>query len=1007
MNKSKILKYSLNTFGALLLCAGILIGDYIAKENEQWIVSYLFPPISTSTDNTKTKEEGEALSQLIVEEGSVLLKNNGVLPLSKSDDAQINIFGHDAADWRYGGRSANTSGMVQPDMLDWDLAVDLVKAFDIYEYDIEYNKKLIDMYRRYSPAVLDIRSVGTGDIMQQNFEPDIDDNKWYTEELKQYSKEFSNTAIVCIGRTSQEGADWSDNKVLGTPGGGQTKLNTLMIEFMEVEKKLISYVAENYENVIVVLNAANAMELTFLEQTENIDAILQVGLTGITGATKIPALLYGDSSPSGKTVDTYAYDLYGSNIANKVVKDRKTLVGGDSRAVADYLEGIYVGYKWYETADVEGIWDSIDNEFGKGYEGVVQYPFGFGLSYTTFDWELVNFQIKDKNGNVKDNNQITDDDSIVFDVKVTNTGEEAGKDVVEIYATVPYTPGGIEKSAVSLVGFGKTEILKRAESQTISIEVDMDDLLSYDCYDKDNNGFKGYELEKGDYIFSFRTDSHNKKLMVTSNGNKEVKDVVLNCVETINVEFDKHTGVRVANKFTANPDASKGEILTGPAMDGSDTDQDIPFITRENFPDPFTFVVPTRPGNDTLTKIAEDITKEQLLEWDNATTDIYGNPLNLPTEVKWGQKTGFKVANNGVITELGYELGANYDDPRWETLLSQMSVSEAYHALESIGSGTRKIDSIGKPHLADADGPAQIQAFKTGAIRRGTGFPCESVVAQTWNLEIAYKYGISYGKDMDTVGYSGTWGFGLNLHRSNYGGRNWEYYSEDTFLSSEFAVEMCRGLKNMGKYAFLKHYAMNDTEWRRSSISDWASEQTIREVYTKIFQKAIQEGGAMGLMTTYGRVGHQWSGLQQSLIQGLARDEWGFKGQIVTDASSSSYMCLDMAVRAGANTAFKNMTYPECWSETGSIRMQHRLQQAIKEVTFSWLNSMYTNKVYNETASDEEKWSSSTSMESFNWFNPVLIDINILVFAGAAWWMYLVWTDGKRKDRKDEPSKTN
>lgn len=1002
MRVSKILKYTLNTAGALTLCIGILIGDNIAKENEQWITSYLCPPISTSTDGTKTKEEGEALSKQIVEEGSVLLRNEGnLLPLSKSEHQKINIFGHDSADWRYGGRSANTSGMVQPDRGNWDMAIDLIKAFDLYEYDIEYNQRLIDMYRKYSPAVLNIRTIGTGSQMQQNFEPSINDTKWYTEDLKSYSKSFSETAIVCIGRTSQEGADWSDKKVLGTPGGGMTVLDTMMIEFMQVEKDLITYVSQNYDNVIVIINASNAMDLSFLEATPNIDAILQVGLTGITGAERIPGLLYGDICPSGKTVDTYPYDIYGSNIGNKVVKDRKTLIGGDGRACADYLEGIYVGYKWYETADVEHVWDGVSNVFGTGYDGVVQYPFGYGLSYTEFDWELTSTKIIDKNGVEKSGTAITDDDTVRFEVTVENTGNVPGKDVVEVYLTAPYTPGGIEKSAVTLIGFAKTQTLKHGEKQKLTIDVDVDDCLSYDCYDKDNNNFKGYELEQGEYVFTFRTDSHHKKMMtIPGDINKTARDVTLNCVNTINVEFDKYTGVRVANKFSANPDHSKGETLTGPALDGSDTNQVIDFITRENFPNPFTYEVQRRNGNETLTNWAKDITRNQILEWDNSTTDMYGNPLNLPTEVKWGQTKTLSVTDSGVINQLGYELGANWDDPRWTQLLSQMTASEAYSALENAGSGSKAVSSIGKPKLADADGPAQIAAFKNLSDPKGTGFPCESVVAQTWNIEIAYNYGISYGKDMDRIGYAGTWGFGCNLHRSNYGGRNWEYFSEDTFISGEFVAEMCRGLKNMGKYCFLKHYAMNDTEWNRAGISDWATEQTIRETYLRIFQKGIQKGGAMGLMTTYGRFGHQWSGLQQSLIQGVARDEWGFKGQIITDASSGSYMCIDMAVRAGANTAFKGMTYSYLWNQTGSIRMQYRLQQAVKEVTFSWLNSMYTNKVYNETASEDEKWESSTAMESFVWWKPVLVDVNILIFAGAAWWMFLVWTDGKKKIKK-------
>ena len=1019
-----------------VLITALVIGNNIVLEpqmasNIDGLQAYFeevlnFHPFPQSTDTiNQARQGGQELSKQIIQEGSVLVKNNGVLPLDISAVDQVNVFGHASIDWVYGGSG---SGQVLPENNNANENVDFLKALDMY--GVEYNESLQSMYHSFAAPLGDPGSIGVFyNAFYKLAEPKISDAQYYTQQLLDDAKNYSDTAFVVIGRHAGE---TEDPTRVQYKTNASTDSNRHYLEISTEEEELLTYVGANYENVIVIVNSTNTMELDFVDTIPGIDACLVVGATGTRAAEAIPSVLYGEVSPSGRFTDTYAYDM-ASNVnfkrtssagighytnASELYPTGAGCNAGVSNRTApafiDYIEGVYLGYKWYETADVEGIWQSYsrdildENDQKKtvtGYNAVVQYPFGYGLSYTEFAWEVENITLAE-------GSELTRDSEIVITLGVTNIGTVAGKDVIEIYLTPEYKEGQIEKPHVNLVGFAKTATINPGEKQVIAISLDVDDFACYDAYDLNNNGNKGYELDAGKYEIKLMTDSHNVKTVDFTTGAKNVPGVITyNVSETINFKTDKVTGNPVTNKFTGE------DAIDGVSLDGSDSNQNIGYITRANFPDPYEIAdVADRTMTDNV-KEHNTYNKNIASAWDNATTDIFGNAVNNSTPV-WGQAAGTleydgvsyadsvgsdgkaKVYMNGKITSLGLALGSDYNHPLWDEVLNQITLDEAVNVVRAGNFGNAAINSVGKPKLTDHDGPAQVRSFNAGASR-GTGFPCVTVLGQTWSKSLAYSFGINYGKEMSTQGIAmdGTYGFGANLHRSAWGGRNYEYFSEDGFLAGSMLAEQVRGLTNTGKYCYLKHLVLYETEHERDSMYTWCTEQALREIYLVPFEMAIQDGGCVGIMSSYNRIGNTWTGGSEALIQGIIRNEMGFNGTVVTDyvdSWSTSFMSIEDAVRAGGDI---NLGQRNTGLDTGfddSNRIQNQVKETCHHVLYMFLSPIHANTEYNESA-DVEQIVMGTVIQTWYWWRDALTCVNIIVGVGCGYWAYFILRDIKRR----------
>lgn len=760
------------------------------------------------------------------------------------------------------------------------------------------------------------------------------------------AKNFSDTAIIVLGRFAGESNDATKQQYKRIEKGGDIVVDETrtMLELTTEEEALLAYVGENYEHVVVLINTTNVMTLGQIETTEGIDACVLAGLTGQNAANALPEILWGDMQPSGRTADTWAYDLTTApSYVNSGLEGTGSYTNaeglypadgttngnlGDTYAYeqvsfADYAEGIYIGYKWYETADAEGFWDGISNEYGEGYHAVVQYPFGYGLSYTSFSCEVTDAP--------KAGTKLTKDGSIQVTVKVTNTGDVAGKEVVQLYYSAPYTRGGIEKSAVELAQFAKTEELQPGESQELTLEFPVEAMASYDCYDANKNGFAGYELEAGEYVVTVRSDAHT----VIDDKNAVIS---LNLANGILYETDSTTGAQVSNKFTGS------DAIDGVSLDGSDSNQNITYLSRSDFKGTYPVHTESRP-------MTENVAKLNL--FDEEQVESYINVAD--AEIVTGAKNGLKIEEKGITTELGYQLGADYNDPQWEALLDQLTIEEMENMFINGYGGIVKLKCIGKIRSKDADGPAQIGGF-TG-MGAGTGFPSSSTLAQTWNADLAREEGRIVGQQAIQNGYSGWYAPAVNMHRSPFNGRNYEYYSEDSFLSGTMCGNTVSGANEAGVYSYVKHFICNDGESGiyRDSVYTWMTEQTLREIYLKPFQMLVEQYDAVGLMTSYNRIGALWAGGSKALLTDVLKDEWGFRGCVITDyCDHHSYMNGDQALRAGTSLWMSGMMGGELAKETSSNSYYQALRRAAKETLYMYLHVRVTNKEYCETTDNKE-----------------------------------------------------
>ena len=820
------------------------------------------------TITKETSVEAETLNEKIADEGIVLLKNNdNALPLQS--DSNINVFGWASTNPCYGGTGSGSLSDAYP-------TVSLLQGLENSGFKL--NTELSDFYTSYRA---DRPEVG---MWAQDWtlpEPPV---STYTDQLITDAKDFSDTAMVVITRVGGEGADLPTDMsaVTFTDNSADYKefpTGTHYLELSQSEKDMVDLVCSNFDNVIVVYNGANAMELGFTKDYPQIKGLIWCPGTGQSGFNSLGSILNGTVDPSGKTADTLVADLtaapYYNNIGNFTYDNMSefsaTSFGATtSPSFVDYVEGIYVGYRYYETAATEG---TID------YDKTVVYPFGYGLSYTSFTQTMGELK-DDGNGN------------LTVDVTVTNTGNVAGKDVVELYYNPPYTNGGIEKASANLVGFDKTDLLEAGASQTLTLSLAAEDMASYDT-----TGTGSYVLEAGDYKISIRSDSHNI-----------ITEKTYNVPATI--VYDE------SNQRSGDSTVATNEF--------SDAAGDVVYLSRANKFENYS-VATAKPASLTLS----DEAKATFVNNSNYDPTAYNNASDvMPT-------TG---ADNGV--KLADLRGADYNDAKWDTLLDELTVSDMVNMIALGGYQTAAMTSVDKVATIDCDGPASINNNFTGV--GSIGFPSAVMIACTWNEDMARDFGRSIGTMAGEMGVSGWYAPAMNIHRSAFAGRNFEYYSEDGLLSGKIAANAVSGAKEMGVYAYVKHFALNDQETNRCNmLCTWANEQSIREVYLKSFELAVKEGGANAVMSSFNYIGTTYAGASDALLNKVLRDEWGFKGFVLTDYYGVyGYQDADREIRNGNDLMLVNYaTETSSLTDTTSATSVLAMRQSSKNVMYTVVNS--------------------------------------------------------------------
>lgn len=838
-----------------------------------------FGPMSTliglatgnGTLSDETNEEAAEVAEEIMEDGIVLLKNESLLPLNETK--KLNIFGWESINPAYGG--AGSGGI--NDLYD---IVSLNQGLENAGFSI--NQELVDFYNNYGADNPEMS------IQKQSWtlpEPPVDT---YSDELIKSAKEFSDVAVVVLSRKAGEGHndipmdvrkaayDNNSDEYDDFPEGEH------YLQLSQTERDMVDMVCSNFDNVIVVYNGANQFELGFADEYPQIKSVVWCPGTGNVGFNALGKVFSGEVNPSGKTPDTFIYDMTTAPWWNNAEKTEYTnladmavegMNAGTAQVYApaftNYVEGIYVGYKYYETAAQEG---AID------YDKTVQYPFGYGLSYTEFEQKMG--ELEEKDGQIS------------VDVEVTNTGDVAGKDVVEVYYKPPYTNGGIEKSSANLIEFAKTDLLQPGESQTVTVIFSIEDMASYD-----ENNAKAYVLEKGDYVISINSDSHTVLDQKTYTADKDV--------------------VYKGENKRASDDTAATNVF-------EDAKGDVTYLSRaDHFAN-----YEEATAAPASAELGEPYVSEYHLNSNFDKTTYLNDEDVMPT-------TG---ADNGLT--LADMRDADYDDPRWEKLLDQLTVDEMANMIAMAGYQTAAMDSVGKVATLDFDGPAAINNNFTGV--GSIGFPIEVVVASTWNKELAQAWGECMGKISQEMGAEGWYAPGMNTHRTAFGARNYEYFSEDGVLAGNMGAKAVEGARKYGVYSYIKHFALY--EGNAKMVSVWSNEQAIREIYLKPFEISVKQGGANAVMVSWSFLGDKWTGESSNLMNTVLRDEWGFRGMALTDFfrnNGHGFMNADAALANGVDAMLStfngeenNVANPE--HPTAVLQMRNACKNVMYTVVSSW-----------------------------------------------------------------------
>lgn len=852
------------------------------------------------------------LNENICEEGFVLLKNeHNTLPMSKS--AKVTVFGKNSTNLVLGGSGSN-------------VGTSSSKNITLYESlsnaGISYNpimKSYLESSESgyYRPSAPEMGSIITGFPISEA-KPD------YPTKVKDSYQKYNDYAIVVISRIGGEGFDLprsmrcSGDSITKWPGTqtieGARNGDDHYLQLDQNETAMLNEACSNFEKVVLIINSASPLELGFLDDPthyayhSNIESALWIGAPGASGVNALGKILVGDINPSGRTVDTYPRDFKKDptwyNFSNNLSNNANSYIYNNKEINAwfvEYREGIYFGYKYYETKAKE---DGKD-----WYDTNVVYPFGYGLSYTTFDLSVIN----------NNEEMLTKDGKLTFEIEVTNTGKYDGKDVVELYYSAPYTSGEIEKAHVNLGGFAKTSLITKDNGKDkVFIEINVRDLASYDYNDANGNGFKGYELDAGEYTFYIGDNAHCWSKVETPSFKFKVPE------GGFKYENDSETNTTIKNLFD-----NVGNHIKE-------------YLSRKdnfaNFDSALTGAFST--ANRT---VDEEFVRSLTWKLNDQESDPYYSNIK-PIQAE-------KEPNSKKIEVKLYDLiGKDYNDPLWDKLLNQLSVKQMSSLIATGNFRTLAIESIDKPETIDADGPMGFALFMGSPVVYNTCYyASETVLGSTYNTDLAYAMGKMIGNEGlignekgDGRVYSGWYAPAVNIHRSQFGGRNFEYYSEDAFLSSQMAKNVIKGAKEKGVYTYLKHFALNEQETKRddTGLITWANEQAMREIYFKPFEISVKEGKTTAMMSSFNRIGTVWTGGSYDLLTNLLRKEWGFNGMVITDFNLKSYMNTDQMIRAGGDI---NLSGGKAPTESTSSTSVTSIRRACKNILYTVANSCAMN----------------------------------------------------------------
>lgn len=895
----------------------------------------------------------EAFAKQVVGEGAVLLKNDNALPLN--ENSKVSLFGIASAS---GSASGSGSGAVSGEAK--TLYNSLVNA------GFEVNETLYSFYENSTHKHGPGTGPGNGDA-QGDWKVDEVPQSEFTDELKNSYKNYNDAAIIVFSRQGGEGGDLPTEM---SRFGGSADEHYLQLS--KEERDLLASIEQSgeFSNTVVLINSAGAMELGFVDQQEyGVDASLWYAGTGKNGIDAIGEILKGGINPSGRIVDTYVYDNFSApamqNFGDfRYVNGSNELIGN---SYINYGEGIYVGYRYYETRYEDKVMN-IQNVGDYNYTNSVIYPFGYGLSYTSFEWS---------------DYQLTEDgDTYTVDVTVTNTGDRSGKDVVQIYAQLPYVEGGIEKAAVNLVNFDKTKELIPGESETLSIQIDKADLASYDYINE-----KTYTLDAGSYYLTAAQNAHAAvnnilaaKGYTIENGMTDAGNSTLVGKFELNELTRLESETEVTNQFD-NAIVANYEYLTRSNWANMDNNG-------------LTYATGVKEGVSNVSdakKTAKTILADEELirQLKEEGYEVSGAPaistLNYPAAdtYKYDQKTNLSLSDM---------IGLDYNDPKWDELLNALKLSDMHKLFNKSGYGTMAIEQINKPKTFEYDGPAGITNMITG--EGAFSYPTSPMVAATWNVELAKEQGRLVGEDALNTRTSGWYAPAINIHRTPFSGRNYEYFSEDPVLTGLISTNVTKGVQAKGVYVFLKHFALNDQETNRvayGSVATWSNEQAIREIYLKPFEMNVKQGEAKGIMMAFNRIGFIPATTHYNLITNVTRGEWGFQGIIISDyMSSQSTNYADQYLAAGGDMFLSTSGIPLTDAKQDWARAE--LRNSTHNILFVVANSLAMNGLSN----------GGTYSSGFPIYKIILLVLDVLVLGILGILIRSMYRVGKETDESFE-----
>lgn len=859
-------------------------------------------PTQKATNKAEAFANAQEVNLKLAEEGFVLLKNeNAALPMNKG--ARISVFSKNSVNLSYGGSGSG--------------GFDTSNNKDLYESlnDAGFitNPTLKNFYESSQSGP--VRTANSSDLdngdNQRIAAAETPQSK-YTDAVRNSYADYSDAALVVITRIGGEGFDLPRYQ---GDSEGAVSADSHYLELDQNEIDLLTAVTDGtFKRVVVVFNTPSSFEATFLKDSayaafaDKIDAAVWIGFTGSNGITALGEILNGDVNPSGRLVDTWAADFTKNpsfvNFGTGCLPDTTDKYDGGMYYSVDYEEGIYVGYRYYET---RGETDGED-----WYNANVVYPFGYGLSYTTFDWTVGDTSAS----------EIELGTTITVPVTVKNTGSVAGKDVVQLYASAPYTLGGIEKAHKVLVGFAKTKLLQPGESETVTVSFDPYSAASYDYRDANSNGFSGYELEAGEYT-----------LYISRNAHESEKAIALNLAADVQIGTDPTTDSEVVNRYTDSENFLDSDWQLDTMLSRADWEG--------TWPTPQT--AQQHAGTD---RLYEEIRSEE-----------HNNPTDFDSEeYPWfGEEPTLTLRDLLPSAEAeGYEPVVSYDDERWEELMMGCDEEEMIALINNGAYHTLAMESVGLPATIHGDGPSGFTCFMSKEQVNGTcQYVSEPVMASTWNINLMTELGEAIGEE-GTIGdkatgqpYSSIYAPGVNIHRSPFGGRCSEYFSEDPFISGMMGAAEVQGIQSRGVLPTVKHFVANEQETHRSIGGDlsWLSEQALREIYLKPFEHTVKLGETRGIMTSFNRIGTRWTGGDYRLLTEILRSEWGFNGLVICDFNTiPQYMIPRMMFYAGGSLDLatqQSAMWTDCdTSDAGDAIV---LMRAVKDVMYALVNSNAMN----------------------------------------------------------------